>query len=104
METITTDYVRKNYKEAVKDPRFNGAMKSEITTLEDNHTWDVTHLPPGKRTISCQWIVSNKYRADDTLERPKACLVACGNRQKEVLDYKDTFAPIAKMNTVRFLL
>lgn len=51
---ITTDYVPKTYKEAVKDPRFNGAMKSEVTALEDNHTWDVTPLPPGKRAISCR--------------------------------------------------
>ena len=101
---ITTYYVPKTYKEAVKDPRFNGAMKSEIAALEDNYTWDVTHLPQGKRAISCRWLYSNKYRADGTLERPKARLVACGNRQKEGLDYKDTFAPVAKMNTVWFIL
>lgn len=70
------------YQEAVKDPRFNGAMKVEVTALEDNHTWDVTSLPPGKRAITCQWIYSMKYKADGTVERPKARLVACGNRQK----------------------
>lgn len=101
---ITTDYVPKTYQEAVKDPRFNGAMKAEVTTLEENHTWDVTSLPPGKRAITCQWLYSMKYRVDGTLERPKARLVACGNRQRVCLDYKDTFAPVAKMNTVRFLL
>ena len=83
-QKITTYYVPKTYKEAVKDPRFNGAMKSEIAALEDNYTWDVTHLPQGKRAISCRWLYSNKYRADGTLERPKARLVACGNRQKKV--------------------
>lgn len=101
---ITTDYVPKNYKEAVNDPRFNGAMKTEVTELEENHTWDITALPPGKKAIGCGWIYTNKYNADDTVERPKARLVARGNRQKEGLDYKDTFAPVAKMNTVRFLL
>ena len=79
-------------------------MKTEITALEDNHTWDVTELPPGRRAIGCQWLFSNKYNADGTIERPKARLVARGNRQREGFDYKDTFALVAKMNTVRFLL
>lgn len=104
LATITSDYVPTSYKEAVLDERFNGAMKNEVTALEDNHTWDVTNLPPGKRAIGCGWIFSNKYKADGTIERPKARLVAHGNRQKQGSDYKDTFAPVAKMNTVRFLL
>ena len=104
LATITTDYIPKSYKEAVLDPRFNGAMKTEIDALEANHTWDVTTLPPGKKAVSNKWTYTIKYKADGTEERPKARLVACGNRQKEGTDYKDTFAHVAKMNTVRFLL
>lgn len=104
LATITTESVPKTYSEAVRDPRFNGAMKTEITALEDNHTSDVTELPPGRRAIGCQWLFSKKYNADGTIERPKARLVARGNRQREGFDYKDTFTPVAKMNTVRFLL
>lgn len=90
LATITSDYVPTTYKEAVLDECFNGAMKTEITTLEDNHTWDVTALPPGKKAIGCRWIYSNKYRADGSIERPKARLVAHGNRQKAGSDYKFT--------------
>ena len=102
--TITTESVPRSYKEAVQDPRFNCAMKTEIDALEEQRTWDVTTLPPGRKAIGCQWIYSNKYNADGTIQRPKARLVALGNRQKEGCDYTDTFAPVAKMNTVRFLL
>ena len=101
---MTSDYVPATFNEAILDERFKGAMKAEVTALEYNHTWDVTILPPGKKAISCQWLYSNKYRADGTIERPKARLVAHGNRQKEGRDYKDTVAPVAKMNTVWFLL
>lgn len=104
LATITTEAVPRNYNEAVKDPRFNGAMKTEIVALETQHTWDITTLPPGKKPIGCKWIYSNKYNSDGTVERPKARLVACGNRQQEGTDYKETFAPVAKMNTVRFYL
>lgn len=104
LATITTEAIPRNYNEAVKDPRFNGAMKTEIISLETQHTWDITTLPPGKKPISCKWLYSNKYNSDGSVERPKARLVACGNRQREGTDYKETFAPVAKMTTVRSLL
>lgn len=104
LATITSALIPKTYQQAVLDPRFNQAMKSEVTALETNHTWDITKLPPGKKAIGCQWIYTIKYLSDGSIERYKARLVALGNRQKEGVEYTDTFAPVAKMTTVRFLL
>jgi len=43
-------------------------MKLEIQALEDKHTWIVTHFPPGKKVIPCQWIFQIKYNFDGFIQ------------------------------------
>ncbi|CAH9121069.1 unnamed protein product [Cuscuta epithymum] len=93
-----------SFREAVCDPRWREAMQREISALERTGTWTLTPLPPGKRAIYCKWVYKIKYKSDGTIDRYKARLVVCGNRQVQGIDYSETFAPVAKMVTVRTLL
>ena len=79
-------------------------MTEELKALEANHTWDITQLPPLKRPIGCKWVFTVKYLSDGRIERYKARLVAQGFSQIHGIDYGETFAPVAKMNTVRILI
>jgi hypothetical protein len=45
-----------------------------------------------------------KLKSDGSLDRYKARLVALGNKQEYGLNYEETFAPVAKMTTVRTIL
>ncbi|GKE06459.1 retrovirus-related pol polyprotein from transposon TNT 1-94, partial [Tanacetum coccineum] len=79
-------------------------MYKIVLALEDNDTWELTTLPKGKKAIGSHWIYKTKLRADGAVERKKARLVAEGNRQRKGVDFKETFAHVAKMVTVRSLL
>ena len=104
LAAITVGTKPQTFAEVVKDERWRQAMKHEIHALEHNGTWTMEPLPPGKKAIGCKWIYRIKYNSDGSTERFKARLVILGNNQVEGLDYNETFAPIAKMVTVRTFL
>ncbi|GKB64320.1 retrovirus-related pol polyprotein from transposon TNT 1-94, partial [Tanacetum coccineum] len=79
-------------------------MAKEIKALEENNTWTLTQLPHGKSAIGSKWVYRIKYNANVSVEKYKARVVAKGYTQKEGVDYKETFAPVAKMVTARTLI
>eukprot|EP00253_Pinus_taeda_P021348 PITA_21348 len=79
-------------------------MDAAFQSLQKNHTWTLSNLPEGKKPISCKWVYKVKYKADGSLDKYKARLVARGFSQKEGIEYEETFAPTAKMSTIRLVL
>jgi len=101
---LSSIFIPSSIQEALADPRWTKAMVDEMAALEKNNTWDLVSLPRGKKTVGCKWVFTIKHRADGTIERYKARLVAKGYTQSYGVDYQETFAPVAKLNTVRILL
>ncbi|RVX05650.1 Retrovirus-related Pol polyprotein from transposon TNT 1-94 [Vitis vinifera] len=101
---LATLYEPQTYREASTDPLWQIAMKEELDALTKNHTWDLVTLPPGQSVVGCKWIYKIKTRSDGSVERYKARLVAKGFTQEYGIDYEETFAPVARISSVRALL
>jgi hypothetical protein len=79
-------------------------MDEEIDSIERNNTWDLVNLPEGKKSIGVKWVYKTKLNADGEVEKYKARLVAQGFSQQPGIDYNETFAPVARIDTVRMVL
>ncbi|RZC74234.1 hypothetical protein C5167_049711 [Papaver somniferum] len=99
LAAITAGNEPKSFKEAMKHPGWQKVMAEEIRALEEQGTWDLEELPPGKKALGSKWIYTKKRDENENLIRLKARLVIFRNHQVEGLDYNETFAPVATVRT-----
>ncbi|WKA11188.1 hypothetical protein VitviT2T_028713 [Vitis vinifera] len=92
------------YTEAARFLEWIEAMKAKIDAIERNGTWKLTKLPEAKNAIGVKWVFRTKFNSDGSIFRHKARLVVKGFAQVAGVDYGDTFAPVARHDTIRLLL
>ena len=96
-----------NYEEVgSRDDKENWqkAITEELESLYENKTWDLVPLPAGVNPIKCKWVFSLKYDGEGKITRYKVRLVIKGCAQKQGINYNDTYAPVARLSSLRVLL
>lgn len=93
-----------HYEDAIKDDKWVNAMDDEIDAIEKNQTWELVSLPKDKDVIGVKWVYKTKLDANGDVQKHKARLVAKGYSQQPGVDYNETFAPVARLDTMRTIL
>ena len=74
-----------------------------MKAIEENETWQLVD-PRQCRGISLKWVYKVKRDELGAIVKHKARLIARGFVQREGIDFEEVFAPVARMESVHFLL
>nr|GEV69675.1 hypothetical protein [Tanacetum cinerariifolium] len=94
----------KKISDALKDPSWMEAMQEELLQFKIQNVWTLVDCPEGVRPIGTKWVLKNKKDERGIVTRNKARLVAQGHTQEEGIDYKEVFAPVARIEAIRLFL
>ena len=61
-------------------------------------------LPPGSKPLGYKWIFKKKMKVEGSIDKYKVRLVIKGYKQKEGLDYFDTYSPVTRISSIRMLI
>lgn len=91
------------------------ATHQEALSREDASLWKqamcaeyealmtLTELPPGRKPIKCKWVFKTKRDANGNVDRHKARLVMKGFSQRKGVDYDETYSPVVRHSSLRYL-
>nr|GFA55187.1 Gag-Pol polyprotein [Tanacetum cinerariifolium] len=89
----------KNFKFAITEDWWFHAMQDEIHEFGRLQVWELVLRPNCVMIIALKWI--DEYH--DVL-KTKARLVAKGYRQEKGIDFEESFAPVARIESIRIFI
>jgi hypothetical protein len=90
-------------EEALQDPDWVLAMQEELNNFKRNEVWSLVPRPK-QNVMGTKWVFRNKQDEHRVVTRNKARLVAKGYAQVTGLDFEETFAHVARLESIHILL
>ena len=79
-------------------------MKEKLNQFKRNNVWILVSRPKNYPVIGTKWVYRNKLDEHKNIIRNKARLIAKSYNQEERIDFDETFAPVARLETIKLLL
>nr|GEY21062.1 retrovirus-related Pol polyprotein from transposon TNT 1-94 [Tanacetum cinerariifolium] len=80
------------------------SMQEELLQFIRLDVWVLVLAPDNNKPLTLKWLFKNMHDEENTVIRNKSRLIVRGYRQKEVIDFEESFAPIARMEAIRIFL
>nr|GEY87782.1 Gag-Pol polyprotein [Tanacetum cinerariifolium] len=94
----------KNIKTAIADSAWIESMQEELHQFDRLDVWELLYISLCKNIINIKWLWKNKRDEENTGIRNKSRLVAKGYAQTKGVDFEESFASVARLETVRLFI
>jgi len=97
-------WVPRTYIEAMKQPDlWWEPIATEISMLKEREVFELVPRPQGKNVVGSRWVYAVKWKEDGGVEKRKVRTVTKGFTQVIGEDYEETYASVAKLESVRLV-
>nr|GEW45963.1 integrase, catalytic region, zinc finger, CCHC-type, peptidase aspartic, catalytic [Tanacetum cinerariifolium] len=93
-----------NVKEAMIDPAWIDSMQEELLQFKRLDVWVLVPALDNISPLTLKWLFKNKHDEEQTVIKNKSPFVVRGYSQDEGIDFKESFAPVARMEAIRIFL
>jgi hypothetical protein len=105
--SIVDDLTMLTYQQAMSRPdrkEWEAAIVKELDSLKLQNVYETVKCPAGIKPIHSRWLFKIKFDSENKPVTYKARVVAKGYLQQAGVDYDETYAPVARMKSIRILL
>nr|GEW04279.1 Gag-Pol polyprotein [Tanacetum cinerariifolium] len=91
-------------EQVIGNPSQSVRTRRQLESDGKMYVWELVDRPLCKNVINIKWLWKNKRDEENIVIRNKSHLVAKGYDQKEGVDFKESFAPVARLEAVRLFI
>ncbi|GJV21373.1 putative ribonuclease H-like domain-containing protein [Tanacetum coccineum] len=103
-DAFLTSVEPKNYKDTLTQACWIEAMQEELNEFKCLEVWELVPRLDKVMVITLKWIYKMKLDELGGILKNKARLMACGYRQEEGIDFEESFAPVARLDSIQIFL